>query len=56
MLHVFLFSAIVLLIVDLQNNPFSPSHSASESQSFQFSVKIISRSPLAGARKSIFTI
>ena len=32
----------------------SPSHSASESQSFRFSVKIISRSPLAWGQKESF--
>ena len=50
-------SALYWYLSVVQINPFrpSPSHSATQSQSFRFSVKIFSRSALAGgARKKIW--
>jgi len=48
-LYIFLFFSIILLFIDLQSTPFRPSpvHSANETQSFRFSVKIFIRSALA---------
>jgi len=57
MLHMFLFFSVVSLFVDLQINPFrlSPSHSATETRSFRFSVRIVfGRSAFAGAPDKLF--
>ena len=56
MLHMFSSSSVVSLLYKL--NPFrpSPSHSATYSQSFRFSVKIFSRSALAGRRAEKFLL
>ena len=57
MLHMFLSYSVVSLCVDLQINPYrpSPSHSATESQSFRFSVNIFGRSAPAGGPKHFFS-
>jgi hypothetical protein len=49
-LHMFLSFSAVSLFVDLQINPFitSPSYSATDSQSFRFSVNIFSRPTVRG--------
>jgi hypothetical protein len=57
MLYMFSSFSMVSLFVELQINPFRlcPSHSATESQSFKFSVTILSRSALAGEAENIFS-
>ena len=57
MLYMFSSFSMVSLFVDLQINPFRLclSHSATESQSFKFSVTILSRSALAGETENIFS-
>jgi hypothetical protein len=52
-LRMFLSSSVVLLFVDLQINPFisSPSDPASERQSFRFSAKVFSATPLLEGRE-----